>query len=941
MKKLLMPAPALTTSKKVAFTLLCCTVLMIFAANLWADEASGTPDQCSAPTLGPGTGAVGSAIGTATCGVVITVTASGATFAFPGNGNPYDGTEDTLVGIQNNSGGSLSSITLTSGTDSFGFDGDGPCFYNASDCFGPTGYEGPDNTFTGINNGATAGTVVFTTPIPNGGSTWFALEGSPSGQSGVVVTYTLTVTEMGLGAGTVTDTVTVNMGSPQPGPISCTEAGGVQSGTCSEIDGPGTSVTLTAMPNGSSTFGGWGGACASIGTTIAPYTCTLTNSGQTVTADFIAPPVSFNFMVNPGTNVTESALLCYGQAMPAGDTCNDPNASQLTIMTPVVMKSFPLTVEVTEFSDNGLCGQNDSVTTKLACRFGSFFNYGTDLNGNTIAPLPYTYANGNSLEYLLYDTNSGPHSAFPAGFTSGDFYLDFGFLNVSAINNLPSYWAGGTPRVFDDPDGNEFPPLPYGTDCSTAMLGSNGQPYLNSQGQEIFCQFDEDVTTFFTPGASLNSPIGGKIPPTNNLVVAFLPTTTGMNPVQMPQSNSAPAIAGSCVNGCTVSGSTITFTEGAGGTFEVSITGGFPAPTLSGPSMSMLPAGLTFTASTGTISGTPADGAAGNYPISFSATNGVGSPATLSYTLTVAAAPLTITASSGSMTYGGTVPTITPIYSGLVNGDTAASPTPPNCTTTATSTSLPGNYPSTCSGAVDPNYTISYVPGTVTVLGIDISPLTVNFGNLYLDQIGVRFVTLKNTTNAPITINSITLVGGSANGDYGDLTFCPPMIFKLPATLPAGKSCAIGVGIFATAPVFSPTASTTYLTINDSAATQQVLLTALVTDPQVSLSSTSLSFGNQKTGTTSTPPQEVTLKNSGLTPLTLTGVTISPTANFALPSGAGTNCTTLPTLSPGGTCLIYVNFTPTKKGTKYSGSVTITDLTLFGKQTISLSGTGD
>ena len=37
--------------------------------------------------------------------------------------------------------------------------------------------------------------------------------------------------------------------------------------------------------------------------------------------------------------------------------------------------------------------------------------------------------------------------------------------------------------------------------------------------------------------------------------------------------------------------------------------------------------------------------------------------------VTVTPAPLTITASNAPMTYGGTVPTITPAYSGFVNGD--------------------------------------------------------------------------------------------------------------------------------------------------------------------------------------------------------------------------------------------------------------------------------
>jgi hypothetical protein len=83
-------------------------------------------------------------------------------------------------------------------------------------------------------------------------------------------------------------------------------------------------------------------------------------------------------------------------------------------------------------------------------------------------------------------------------------------------------------------------------------------------------------------------------------------------------------------------------------------------------------------------------------------------------TVTVDKAAATVTASSPSMTYGGAVPSITPGYSGLVNGDVAPA-TPPTCSTTATSSSPAGTYPSSCSGAADPNYTFSDVGGTVTV----------------------------------------------------------------------------------------------------------------------------------------------------------------------------------------------------------------------------------
>ena len=94
---------------------------------------------------------------------------------------------------------------------------------------------------------------------------------------------------------------------------------------------------------------------------------------------------------------------------------------------------------------------------------------------------------------------------------------------------------------------------------------------------------------------------------------------------------------------------------------------------------------------------------------------------TISYvagTLTVTPAALTITANNQTKVYGAALPTLTASYSGFVNGDTAASlTTQPTLTTTATASShVAGSpYAITASGAVDPDYTISYVAGTLTV----------------------------------------------------------------------------------------------------------------------------------------------------------------------------------------------------------------------------------
>ncbi|MBK9392116.1 MAG: hypothetical protein IPN68_18735 [Bacteroidetes bacterium] len=112
---------------------------------------------------------------------------------------------------------------------------------------------------------------------------------------------------------------------------------------------------------------------------------------------------------------------------------------------------------------------------------------------------------------------------------------------------------------------------------------------------------------------------------------------------------------------------------------------------------------------------------AGPYPIT--ATGAIDPNYSISYnagTLTVDKAALTITADNKSKDYGAVLPVLTVTYSGLVNGDVAPS-TPPSISTTATAASPAGTYPVTASGSSDPNYTISYVAGTLTVNKVNLT----------------------------------------------------------------------------------------------------------------------------------------------------------------------------------------------------------------------------
>ena len=91
------------------------------------------------------------------------------------------------------------------------------------------------------------------------------------------------------------------------------------------------------------------------------------------------------------------------------------------------------------------------------------------------------------------------------------------------------------------------------------------------------------------------------------------------------------------------------FTVGTAGSFTVTANG-FPSATL-GVS-GALPSGLTFDAPSGVLSGTPAAGTGGSYPLTFSASNGVGTGATQNFTLIINQAPAITSASSATFTVG-------------------------------------------------------------------------------------------------------------------------------------------------------------------------------------------------------------------------------------------------------------------------------------------------
>jgi hypothetical protein len=166
---------------------------LLFLTALAAIPMLAASGPCPTST-GVSTGAAYTAAG-GLCNVVITFGAGGGVSTSVPNANPYDGSDDTLVGIVNNSGATLIHFNLSSSLALFGFDGDGACagtYETAGNCTGhvdTNNYGGPGVLYSAINGATTSGTVNLgctssalssCVGIASGATAWFSLEQPPS-----------------------------------------------------------------------------------------------------------------------------------------------------------------------------------------------------------------------------------------------------------------------------------------------------------------------------------------------------------------------------------------------------------------------------------------------------------------------------------------------------------------------------------------------------------------------------------------------------------------------------------------------------------------------------------------------------------------------------------------------------------------------------------------
>ncbi|HTJ70495.1 MAG TPA: choice-of-anchor D domain-containing protein [Actinospica sp.] len=258
------------------------------------------------------------------------------------------------------------------------------------------------------------------------------------------------------------------------------------------------------------------------------------------------------------------------------------------------------------------------------------------------------------------------------------------------------------------------------------------------------------------------------------------------------------------------------------------------------------------------------------------------------------------------------------------------SPSLPVSLTAGQSLTVPVTFSPTTWGAENAELTVTTdvgnfefgLNGTGTQGGLAATPSSVDWGERAVGSSETLTVGVTNTGTSTETFTGVT-------GPSAPFTASGPPAVN--STLAAGASTTISVTYTPTA-VSASDSSSIVLTSDQGGVTIPLTGSAIAADPQVTISPTSLSFGNVALGKTAS--QTFTISNTGNINLTVTKA-----APAAAPFGATNPIPEGQELAPGESYTVTVTFTPTALQTS-TGAYEVSTDTGQGAMYVNLTGTG-
>ncbi len=205
---------------------------------------------------------------------------------------------------------------------------------------------------------------------------------------------------------------------------------------------------------------------------------------------------------------------------------------------------------------------------------------------------------------------------------------------------------------------------------------------------------------------------------------------------------------------------------------------------------------------------------------------------------------------------------------------------------------------------------------------------TVNIGQASNPQL----VTVSNIGTQTLSLSALS-VGTNFRQQTSGYTDCSST-----SAISSGANCFVAVAFVPTASGgLTGTLTVTGNSLNDSGTSDTATLTGTGANgavPKVTISPSSLSFGNQTVSLTSAA-KTLTLSNTGTATLNLASIAL--TGVNSLDFGLSTTCAS--TLGANASCTVTVTFTPGATGAR-SASLTFTDSVASSPQSVPLAGTG-